>query len=116
MSAKEKDEIEDILSPMVLSVSEKEREAEEVWMCESEKEGEEAEEVGMKEKDFLCGIGWEEKREKFCSFWFNFWRFKILILWHVNIFTSCRKKNLNRSGSEIIFYWRSFHLLVQNCI
>jgi len=26
-------------------------------MCESEKEGEEAEEVGMKEKDFLCGIG-----------------------------------------------------------
>jgi len=30
LSAKEKDEIEDILSPMVLSVSEKEREAEEV--------------------------------------------------------------------------------------
>jgi len=113
LSAKVKDEAEDILSAMVLSVSEKEREAEEVWMCESEKEIEEAEEVEMKEKSFLCvGYrGWEEKSERFCSFLFNFWRFKILILWQL-AFLPLVEKNLNRSESEIIFYWRSFHLLV----
>jgi len=94
LSAKEKDEAEDILSAIVLSVSKKEREAEEVWMCESEKEREEAKEVWMKEKGFFCvGYGgWEEKKERFCSFWFSFWRFKILILWHISIFTSYRKK------------------------
>ena len=70
MSSKEKDEAEDILSAMVLSVSEKEREAEEVWICESEKEREEAEEVGMKKNDFLCGIRSVRRKEIEILFFF----------------------------------------------
>ena len=73
MSAKKKDEAEDILSAMVLSVSE--REAKEVWMCESEKEREEAEEVGMKENDFLCGIQSVRRKERDILFFLiQFWK------------------------------------------
>jgi len=44
-------------------------------MCESEKEREEAEEVGMKENDFLCGIQSVRRKERDILFFLiQFWK------------------------------------------
>jgi len=112
---------------MVLSATKKEREKseerevdEEVRIFMSEKEREEDEEVGRKEKDWVSRIQrWDEKREILFSFWFIFWSskiMKIMRVWHANLFTFCSNKYLNCSSSEIVFYSKTCHLLVSNCI